>query len=174
MAIEVCDLATFRSTDLSQYSGVITIEEPDTDDPFRTDAVPQLVLQFHDIEMTMLGYVEAEPEHIQEALTFARETDVALKPTNGLRQIGAFALFHLIHNLKEFVPEDVRKILSRDNVVYRYFFGLDELQCLVRICLPPRHFDLRFNAVTLKKRPDHSIVEIVFPGPEDNEAVVHW
>ena len=75
MAIEVCDLATVRSLDLSQYSGVITIEEPDTDDPFRTDAVPQLVLQFHDIDMTMLGYVEPEPEHIQQALTFARETD---------------------------------------------------------------------------------------------------
>ena len=44
MAIEVCDLATVRSLDLSQYSGVITIEEP-------------------------------EPEHIQQALTFARETD---------------------------------------------------------------------------------------------------
>lgn len=75
MAIEVCDLSTIRSTDLSQYSGVITIEEPDTDDPFRTYVVPQLVLQFHDIDMTMLGYVEPEPEHVQQALTFARETD---------------------------------------------------------------------------------------------------
>ena len=75
MAIEVCDLAYVRSLDLSQYSGVITIEEPDADDPFRTDVVPQLVLQFHDIDMTMLGYVEPEPEHIQQALAFARETD---------------------------------------------------------------------------------------------------
>ena len=72
--LDVCDLATVRSLDLSQYSGVITIEEPDTEDPFRTDAVPQLVLQFHDIDMTMLGYVEPEPEHVQQALTFARET----------------------------------------------------------------------------------------------------
>ena len=73
--LDICDLATVRSLDLSQYSGVITIEEPDTDDPFRTDRVPQLVLQFHDIDMTMLGYIEPEPEHIQQALTFARETD---------------------------------------------------------------------------------------------------
>jgi predicted protein tyrosine phosphatase len=61
--------------DPSRYSGVITIEEPDTDDPFRTDVVPQLVLQFHDIDMTMLGYVEPEPEHVQQALAFARGTD---------------------------------------------------------------------------------------------------
>ena len=73
--LDICDLATIRATDLSQYSGVITIEEPDTDDQFRTDAVPQLVLQFHDIEMTMQGYVEPEPEHVQQLLTFARETD---------------------------------------------------------------------------------------------------
>ena len=73
--LDICDLATVRSIDLSQYSGVITIEEPDTDDPFRTDGVPQLVLQFHDIDMTMLGYVEPEPKHVQQALTFARETD---------------------------------------------------------------------------------------------------
>ena len=73
--LDICDLTTVSSIDLSQYSGVITIEEPDTDDPFRTDVVPQLVLQFHDIDMTMLGYVEPEPEHIQQALTFARETD---------------------------------------------------------------------------------------------------
>ena len=76
--LDICDLSTVRSLDLSQYSGVITIEEPDTDDPFRTDGVPQLVLQFHDIDMTMLGYVEPEPEHIQQALTFARETDGSL------------------------------------------------------------------------------------------------
>ena len=73
--LDICDLATVRSLDLSQYSGLITIEEPDTDDPFRTDVVPQLVLQFHDIDMTMLGYVESEPEHVQQALTFARVTD---------------------------------------------------------------------------------------------------
>lgn len=73
--LDICELATVRSIDLSRYSGVITIEEPDTDDPFRTDAVPQLALQFHDIDMTMLGYVEPEPEHIQQALAFARETD---------------------------------------------------------------------------------------------------
>ena len=73
--LDICDLATVRSLDLSQYSGVITIEEPDTDDPFRTDGVPQLVLQFHDIDMTMMGYVEPEPEHVQQALTFAREID---------------------------------------------------------------------------------------------------
>ena len=73
--LEICDLATVRSLDLSQYSGVITIEEPDTEDPFRTDVVPQLVLQFHDIDMTMLGYVEPEPEHVQQALTFAQEID---------------------------------------------------------------------------------------------------
>ena len=73
--LDICDLDTVRSLDLSQYSGVITIEEPDTDDPFRTDVVPQLVLQFHDIDMTMLGYVEPEPEHVQQALTFAREID---------------------------------------------------------------------------------------------------
>ena len=73
--LDICDLTTVRSLDLSQYAGVITIEEPDTDDPFRTDRVPQLILQFHDIDMTMLGYVEPEPEHIQQALTFARETD---------------------------------------------------------------------------------------------------
>ena len=73
--LDICDLATVRSIDLSQYSGVITIEEPDTDDPFRTDVVPQLVLQFHDIDMTMLGYLEPEPKHVQQALTFARETD---------------------------------------------------------------------------------------------------
>jgi len=72
--LDICDLDTVRSLDLSQYSGVITIEEPDTDDPFRTDVVPQLVLQFHDIDMTMLGYVEPEPELVQQALTFARET----------------------------------------------------------------------------------------------------
>jgi len=73
--LDICDLATVRSLDLSQYSGVITIEEPDTEDPFRTDVVPQLVLQFHDIEMTMLGYVEPESEHVQQALTLAREID---------------------------------------------------------------------------------------------------
>ena len=75
LGLDICDLATIRATNLSQYSGVITIEEPDTDDPFRTDGVPQLVLQFHDIDMTMLGYVEPEPEHVQQSLTFARETD---------------------------------------------------------------------------------------------------
>jgi len=74
-AIDICNLATVRSLDLSQYSGVITIEEPDTDDPFRADVLPQLILQFHDIDMTMLGYVEPEPEHVQQALIFARETD---------------------------------------------------------------------------------------------------
>ena len=66
---------TVRSLDLSQYSGVITIEEPDTEDPFRTDVVPQLILQFHDIDMTMLGYVEPESEHVQQALIFAQEID---------------------------------------------------------------------------------------------------
>jgi len=76
--LDICDLATVRSLDLSQYSGVITIEEPDTEDPFRTDVVPQLILQFHDIDMTMLGYVEPESEHIRQALTFARETDGSL------------------------------------------------------------------------------------------------
>jgi predicted protein tyrosine phosphatase len=75
IGIAICDLSNVRSIDLTRYSGVITIEEPDTDDPFRTDAVPQLVLQFHDVDMTMLGYVEPEPEHVQQALTFARETD---------------------------------------------------------------------------------------------------
>jgi predicted protein tyrosine phosphatase len=76
--LDICDLATVRSLDLSQYSGVITIEESDTEDPFRTDVLPQLVLQFHDIDMTTLGYVEPEPEHVQQALTFARETDGSL------------------------------------------------------------------------------------------------
>ena len=71
--LEICDLATVRSLDLSQYSGVITIEEPDIEDLFRTDVVPQLVLEFHDIDMTMLGYIEPELEHVQQALTFARE-----------------------------------------------------------------------------------------------------
>ena len=73
--LDICDLATVRSIDLSHYSGVITIEEPDTDDRFRTDVVPQLVLQFHDIDMTMLGYVEPESEHVQQALIFAQEID---------------------------------------------------------------------------------------------------
>ena len=73
--VEICDLATVRSLDLSQYSGVITIEEPDTEDLFRTDVVPQLVLQFHDIDMTMLGYIEPELEHVQQALNFATEID---------------------------------------------------------------------------------------------------
>ena len=73
--LDICDLATVRSLDLSQYTGVITIEEPDTDDPFRTNVVPQLVLQFHDIDMTMLDYVEPEPEHVQQALAFAQESD---------------------------------------------------------------------------------------------------
>ena len=73
--LDICDLATVRSIDLSQYSGVITIEEPDTEDPFRTDVVPQLVLQFHDIDMTMLDYIEPELEHIQQALAFAQEID---------------------------------------------------------------------------------------------------
>jgi len=76
--LDICDLATVRSLDLSQYSGVITIEEPATDAPFRTDVVPQLVLQFHDIDMTMLGYVAPAPAHVQQALTFARETDGSL------------------------------------------------------------------------------------------------
>ena len=76
--LDICDLSTVRSLDLSQYSGVITIEEPDAEDPFRTDVVPQLVLQFHDIDMTTQGYVEPEPEHVQQALTFARETDGSL------------------------------------------------------------------------------------------------
>ena len=76
--LDICDLVTVRSIDLSQYSGVITIEEPDTEDPFRTDVVPQLVLQFHDIDMTMLDYVEPEPEHVQQALTFAQEIDGSL------------------------------------------------------------------------------------------------
>ena len=70
---DICDLATVRSIDLSQYSGVITIEEPDIEDPFRTDVVPQLVLQFHDIDMTMLDYIEPEAKHIQQALSFAQE-----------------------------------------------------------------------------------------------------
>ena len=73
--LDICDLATVRSLDLSQYSGVITIEEPDTDAPFRTDVVPQLVLQFHDIDMTMLDYIEPELEHIQQAFAFAQEID---------------------------------------------------------------------------------------------------
>ena len=73
--LDISDLETVRSLDLSQYSGVITIEEPDTEDPFRTDVVPQLVLQFHDFDMTMLGYIEPEPEHVQQALTFAQEID---------------------------------------------------------------------------------------------------
>ena len=76
--LDICDLSTVRSLDLSQYSGVITIEESDTEDPFRTDVLPQLVLQFHDIDMTTQGYVEPEPEHVQQALTFARETDGSL------------------------------------------------------------------------------------------------
>jgi predicted protein tyrosine phosphatase len=73
--LDICDLTTVRSLDLSQYSGVITIEEPDTEDPFRTDVVPQLVLQFHDIDMTMLDYIEPESEHVQQALAFAQEID---------------------------------------------------------------------------------------------------
>lgn len=73
--LDIADLATVRSLDLSRYTGVITIEEPDTDDPFRADVLPQLILQFHDIDMTMLGYVEPEPEHVQEAISFARRID---------------------------------------------------------------------------------------------------
>lgn len=75
LPITVTNLATVRAIDLSHYSGVITIEEPDIDVPFRTDVVCQLVLQFHDIDMTKLGYVEPEPEHVQQALNFARETN---------------------------------------------------------------------------------------------------
>ena len=78
LPITVTNLATVRAIDLSHYSGVITIEEPDIDVPFRTDVVSQLVLQFHDIDMTKLGYVEPEPEHVQQALNFARETNVML------------------------------------------------------------------------------------------------
>lgn len=78
LLITVTNLATVRAIDLSHYSGVITIEEPDINVPFRTDAVPQLVLQFHDIDMTKLGYVEPEPEHVQQALNFARETSGTL------------------------------------------------------------------------------------------------
>ena len=75
MSLEVCDLRTAKSMELSRYSGVITIEEPDTDDAFRITAVPQLTLQFHDIDMTMLGYVEPDFDHIQQAIAFAREID---------------------------------------------------------------------------------------------------
>ena len=75
MSLEVCDLRTAKSMELSQYSGVITIEEPDTDDAFRITAVPQLTLQFHDIDMTMLGYVEPDVDHVQQAIAFAREID---------------------------------------------------------------------------------------------------
>ena len=35
--------------------------------------MPQLVLQFHDIDMTMLDYIEPEAKHIQQALSFAQE-----------------------------------------------------------------------------------------------------
>ena len=73
--IDIFDLNTVKSMDLSHYAGVITIEEPDTDDPFRTSLVAQLVLQFHDIDMTMLGFVEPELEHVKQALCFAREID---------------------------------------------------------------------------------------------------
>ena len=41
MRLRVCDLDTVRTLDLSQYSGVITIEEPDTEDPFLTQVLPQ-------------------------------------------------------------------------------------------------------------------------------------
>ena len=75
MRLRVCDLDTVRTLDLSQYSGVITIEEPDTEDPFRTQVLPQLALQFHDIAMTKLGYIEPEAEHVQQALNFATEID---------------------------------------------------------------------------------------------------
>ena len=75
MSLEVCDLRTAKSMELSQYSGVITIEEPDADDAFRITAVPQLTLQFHDIDMTMLGYVEPDVDHIQQAIAFSRKID---------------------------------------------------------------------------------------------------
>jgi len=71
--VSIYELETVKTLDLSQHSGIITIEEPDTEDPFRTDDVQQLVLQFHDIDMTKLGYIEPEPEHVQQALTFARQ-----------------------------------------------------------------------------------------------------
>jgi predicted protein tyrosine phosphatase len=76
--LDICDLNAVSSADLSQYVGVITIEEPDTADPFRTAETAQLVLQFHDIDMTMLGYIEPEPFHVERALVFARETKGSL------------------------------------------------------------------------------------------------
>ena len=62
--LDICDLATTRSFDLSQYSITITIEKSNTQQPFRFDRVPQLVLQSHDIDMIMLGATFApKPSH---------------------------------------------------------------------------------------------------------------
>ena len=81
--IEIHSLAAAREADLSLYNGIITIENPETHDPFRPDdeAIPQLVLQFHDIacapeqDAAFLDeeFVSPAQHHIQAAIRFAKK-----------------------------------------------------------------------------------------------------
>ena len=81
--IEVQSLAAAREADLSLYNGIITIEDPETHDPFRPDdeAIPQLVLQFHDVtnvpeqDAAFLDeeFVAPAQHHIQAAIRFAQQ-----------------------------------------------------------------------------------------------------
>jgi predicted protein tyrosine phosphatase len=81
--IKIHSLAAAREADLSLYNGIITIEDPETHDPFRPDdeAIPQLVLRFHDIacapeqDVVFLDeeFVVPTQHHIQAAIRFAQQ-----------------------------------------------------------------------------------------------------
>jgi len=73
LSIQICSLETVREIDLSSYSGVVTIENSNIEDPFRIEyELPeQLVLRFDDISATMDDYVEPQKLHIEKALSFA-------------------------------------------------------------------------------------------------------
>lgn len=81
--IEIHSLAAACEADLSLYNGIITIEDPEAHDPFRPDdeAIPQLVLQFHDItcapeqDVAFLDeeFVAPAQHHIQAAIRFAQQ-----------------------------------------------------------------------------------------------------
>jgi len=73
--IQICTLESARETDVSAYDGIITIEDTNTEDPFRVELSypPQLVLRFNDISTPFEDYVLPGVSHVRSVLEFSKE-----------------------------------------------------------------------------------------------------
>ena len=70
----ISSLEEARTTDWSNYDGLITIENSRCSDPLRISSIPQTVLIFDDISVPIPDYIEPQSHHIETALEFASQT----------------------------------------------------------------------------------------------------